>query len=332
MSHRISIGIDLLGSDNSPIELLNSIIALTKTLDPSINFKLFGDQNLLNEFNKFNFSNEFASLEFHLSENAIEMDEDPLVAIRRKKNSSMCLAIKELKNKKIDALVSCGNTGALTALSTINLDLLNNISKPALLATIPTKINPCSVLDIGANITATSSQLIEYAILGSAYKKAKGIKNPKIGILNIGTEEKKGTLVHKEAYQKLTEISKKNNFEFIGNIEGKDAFLGKVDVLITDGFTGNIFLKTSEGLASFILDKIYNDLTKKEFLEISKVFNDLQKRLHYSSYPGALLIGIDAIVIKSHGYSSAPAFASAVKGAINFVKQNFLNSLKLNFK
>ncbi|NGX56571.1 MAG: Phosphate acyltransferase [Candidatus Anoxychlamydiales bacterium] len=334
MSPKINIGIDLLGSDSDPIDLLSSTIVLCKTLDTSINFKLFGNKELEKEFNKFDFSiNNHASLEFILSENEITMDEDPLLAVRRKKKSSLCIAMRSLKNKEIDALVSCGNTGAITASSIIYLDCLKNISRPALLAIIPTKKNPCAILDVGANISATSDQLVEHAILGISYKKTKGYKKPKVGILNIGTEEKKGTSKHKQAYQDLLKLSKEDtSFEFMGNIEGKEVFLGKVDILITDGFTGNIFLKTAEGLASFILDKIYNNLTKEEFLDISNVFNDLQKRLHYAQYPGALLIGVNGIVIKCHGYSSSTAFASAIKGAINFVKQNFLDSIKSNLK
>ena len=210
--------------------------------------------------------------------------------------------------------------------ATMIVGTMKSISRPALLALIPTKSNLTAILDVGASVAYTSDHLVQFALLGAAFQKARGIKNPRVGLLNIGTEQKKGTFQHQKANLELSKI--KDHFNFAGNIEGKAVFEGKVDVLVTDGFTGNIFLKTSEGLASFVLDKIDQNFSSDKRHEIFDILKDLKKRLYYAEYPGALLIGSKKIVIKCHGYSSIRAIISAINGTIDLVKKDIISSIK----
>jgi glycerol-3-phosphate acyltransferase PlsX len=184
------------------------------------------------------------------------MDDPPLVAVRRKKDSSMAVGVGLLKEHKMDALVSAGNTGALVAFARLNLPLLPTITSLSLLVLLPKEKGRVAVLDVGANISFKPLHLVEYAKLGRLYFQiVHGLENPKVGLLNIGVEEKKGTAMIKEGYQILSEYFEKTPEAFLGNIEGKNVFQSNSpDVLITDGFTGNVFLKTCEGVFSFIVD------------------------------------------------------------------------------
>lgn len=256
----------------------------------------------------------------------ISMDESPLSAIRRKKDSSLCIGLRLLKEKKIGALISAGNTGALVAGSKLILGNLKGILRPALLAVIPTKKQPVAVLDVGANVDVKASHLIQFAHLGAAYSKVKGIDKPRVGLLNIGSEEMKGTSELRAAYKKLA-AQRDHSFDFIGNVEGKSAFEGNVDVLITDGFSGNIFLKTSEGIASLILDRFHSLLDPKEAIRLAPRIQDLQRHLHYAEYPGAMLAGANGIVIKCHGYSTPQAFLNAVLEAAELSRGGFAQRL-----
>ncbi len=183
------------------------------------------------------------------------MDDDPLIAVRRKKDSSLCQGLQYLKEKKIDAFVSAGNTGALLFAAKTTLKTLKGIDRPALLALLPTKKKEVAVLDVGANLSLKPDHIVQFAQMGIAYQKSRGIENPIVGLLNIGIEAKKGTPQLQEAYLKLDAMNRDQPF-FAGNIEGKDVFHGNIDVLVTDGFTGNVFLKTAEGIAAFILEQL----------------------------------------------------------------------------
>lgn len=321
----VRLGLDLMGSDNKPEDILRAVINLKKNQCQDVDFIFFATKDLQPLFKLL--ENEFnLNLDCIFVEHAISMDENPLLAIRRKKDSSIFQGIRYLNDNKIDAFVSSGNTGALTAGASMFLNKFKNISRPALLALIPTKKSLTAVLDVGASINFSSKNLLEFAQLGIAFQKARNIKKPVIGLLNIGTERKKGTFQHQKAYLDLSKIDHEINF--IGNIEGKEVFEGKVDVLVTDGFTGNIFLKTSEGLASFVLDKIYQNISKEQHGEIFDVLKELKKRLYYGEYPGALLIGVEKIIIKCHGYSSISGIINAIKGAIDFVKNDIISSIR----
>ena len=319
---RVKIGIDLLGADLDPKEMAQSIINWKESFNAEVSFVFFSKKNLLPFFE--DSSRNFFDVCY--VEHEITMDENPLFAIRRKKDSSIIQGMHYLKNGKIDAFISCGNTGAILSSAKMILKTIDDISRPALIAMIPTKKKLTAMLDVGGNITFNEKILVEYAKLGIAFQKSLGIKKPKVGILNIGSERKKGTFQHQIAYNQLSKDDA--NYEFLGNIEGKKVFEGIADVLVTDGFTGNIFLKTSEGIASFVLDKIYNNLTSSQLKDIENLLEDLKKRLYYAYYPGALLIGVKKIVIKCHGYSSIKAVLSAIEGSIEYVKKDIIESIK----
>ncbi|MFA5250709.1 MAG: phosphate acyltransferase PlsX [Parachlamydiales bacterium] len=319
----IKLGIDLLGGDSPPELLLEAMVQFAKTLPKPVRFICIATF----AFKKAVFAAAKKAprgcFSFCEAENAITMEENPLFAVRRKKKSSMALGMRLLKEGSVDALVSAGNTGALVSLSKIYLPMLPGIARPALLALMPTQKKRIAVLDVGANIVCKAKHLVQFAKLGAAYQRASLITNPAVGLLNIGSEAKKGTLEVKKAYLELTKIADLCGFEFLGNIEGKEVFQSPVDVLVTEGFTGNIFLKTAEGITNFILDRLQN-------LDDELLF-DLKKSLHYAEYPGALLCGLSKVIIKCHGYSTPAAFLSGIKEAVHLVSTNKIAKIKTFF-
>lgn len=302
-----------MGSDNSPSELLSAAASLASSLPPHIELIAIGtEQYALN-----------SPLSYETAEQWIEMGENPLSALRRKKKASLCIGLRLLKEAKIDAFVSAGNTGALASASKMILGMFKGLLRPALLALIPTQKQPVAVLDVGANLQAKTIHLTQFAAIGSAYQKACGIKKPRIGILNIGSEPIKGTSELQAAYKKLESFP-----GFCGNIEGKSVFHGDVDVLITDGFTGNVFLKTAEGIASLILDRLKAGIPDRSLQELLPHFKDLEKHLHCAQHPGALLCGVNGTVVKCHGYSTPESFANGIRGAIAFADSKFTQLLQ----
>ena len=229
-------------------------------------------------------------IEFVAASEVIEMNEAPLLAVRRKKDSSMAVGARLLKEGKIDALVSTGNTGALIATALFHLSRLPNVDRPALLALLPTAVRGVAVLDVGANLYPKPHHLIDFARIGLAYRKAAhNIEDGKVGLLNIGVEEEKGTAQLKEGYTLLQE---EFGDAFLGNVEGREVYEGKVDVLVTDGFTGNVFLKTSEGVSSFLVDYLKKHFGSKAGEEVA---HELHTQFNYAQYPGALLAGLDGV-------------------------------------
>lgn len=302
MQH-LKVGVDLLGNDNAPHVLLNALRELS--LPKGVQLVIIATPD---------FKNQTSPFEFVPASEVIGMEEHPLLALRRKKNASINIGMRLLKEKKIDAFVSAGNTGALVSSAKMILSTLPGILRPCLLTLMPTKKQPIAVLDVGANLQVKASHLVQFASIGAAYQKIRGIAMPTVGLLNIGSEPLKGTSEHRLAYHQL---QKKTTFHFAGNIEGRWVFEGDVNVLVTDGFTGNVFLKTAEGIASLILDRL--QLPPSEFKNFQS--------LHYAEYPGAILAGIRGIVIKCHGYSTPKGFTNAVFGAIELVKEGFVQKL-----
>jgi glycerol-3-phosphate acyltransferase PlsX len=298
-----------MGNDNSP-EALGAVLR-NLHLPENVDLVLFG----LPEYQKLGTDHYVATPEF------IEMDESPLYALRRKKKASMCEGLRLLKAKKLDAFISAGNTGAFVSAAKMILGNIPGILRPALLARMPTKKLPVTVLDVGASIQCKAAHLVQFAKMGAAYCKIHGIDNPTVGLLNIGSEPIKGTSELRLAYQELQKPH--TEFRFAGNIEGKSVFEGDVDVLVTDGFTGNVFLKTGEGIASLILDRFGGLIPPGEYKKLHPQIQDLASTLHYAEHPGALLAGVRGIVIKCHGYSTPGAFDKAILGAIDLVQGNF---------
>lgn len=320
-SNKIRIAIDLLGSDRDPAELSQAIPALLDLLPERVHFVVFCPKNLVDTLSP------LPRVDIELSPEVIEMGEEPLAAIRAKKESSICRGISMLGEKQVDAFVSAGNTGALFGAAKTTLSTLPGIDRPALLALLPTESHPMAVLDVGANTTVKASHLFQFAQMGLAYQKCRGVEKPTCGLLNIGTEATKGSPVMQEAYTMLQKLNEKEKV-FIGNVEGRAAFQGTFDVLVTDGFTGNVFLKTAEGISSFLLQQILEVTDEKCSSELKLILSDLHHRLHYSQYPGAILCGIDGIVIKCHGESSPEALLSAVKGAYRLVDHGYLEKIR----
>lgn len=200
---------------------------------------------------------------------------------------------------------------------------------------IPTKLEPVAVLDVGANVNVKAENLLQFAQMGIAYQKTRGIKHPTVGLLNIGEEKQKGTPELRKAYEILETLNRDAPFDapiFIGNIEGRNVFHGNIDVLITDGFTGNVFLKTAEGIAGFILDQLEKVKLAEIFPQLKNMINPLRHRLHYAEYPGAILCGVEGIVIKCHGESTPEAFINSIKGASHLVRHFFLEKIKSELK
>ncbi|MCB1107417.1 MAG: phosphate acyltransferase PlsX [Chlamydiia bacterium] len=307
----------------SPNHLLETLRALYSEIKDPFCLTLFATPEVATHIEAFKKAHNLKEKELEVVqvEEVIYMDDDPLYAIRKKKASSMQVGIKLLKNKQIDALISTGNTGALIGSAKMELPMLQGISRAALITLLPTKKEPVAVIDVGANIQCTPEQLVHFAQMGVAYQKARGIKKPIVGLLNIGTEEKKGRAELRETYKLM-----QNFDDFSGNIEGKEVFEGNIHVLVTDGFTGNIFLKTTEGFSSFILETMKKN---QNLLPFSKpLLKRLEKELYSAEHPGAILCGVDGIIIKCHGDANPQAIKCGVQGAINLLEGNFLNKIK----
>lgn len=334
------IGIDLMGGDTPPHVLFEAVLLAAKQLDALHSLVVIATKSVVNQLSHLSSpsaSKEYiAKIEFRSVAESIAMADEPLRAFRRKKRSSMVVGIHMLKRGLLDAFVSCGNSGALVGGVTLSLPKLPGIHRAALLAFLPSAKGAVAVLDIGGNVACKAHHLVQFAHLGVAYQRAlHDIKIPTVGLLNIGVESGKGTKEVCQAYEEL----KRQAYEplesgilprmyFAGNVEGRDVFNGAVDVLITDGFTGNVLLKSTEGIACFILDKLKQKFKNNSSKIINETLNDLQKQFNYAEYPGAIICGMDGIVIKAHGSSSAQAFLSCILGAANLVDRQIISLIK----
>lgn len=325
------IGIDLMGSDRSPAVLFKAVEQAAEEF-PLIDFVVFITQVALDEIllhSSSRFPLRRAHLEFQIVSEVIEMQDEPLLAIRQKKNSSLALGIKLLKKRHLDGFVSAGNTGALIAGATLSLPLLPGIKRPALLATLPTEKGDVAIIDVGGNVSYKAYHLVQFAQLAVAYQRCyQGIKQPRVGLLNIGVESKKGTSELRQAYQFLQELARRGEMEFVGNIEGREVFQGAIDVLVTDGFTGNVLLKTSEGVSSFILQQLNHSLQSILPEQRLAILRDLYDQFDYEEYNGAIICGVDCVAVKCHGQSSAKGLFQGIQGAIQLVKNGFIQQLK----
>lgn len=319
------IGIDLMGSDTQPLELLHAIYRFADQLPPTAHVTLFGTTEIISGQHS-----PSPNIALHIVQEYISMDEAPLSAIRNKKQSSICVGIKMLKEKRLHAFVSAGNTGALMCAAKLSLPMLTGINRPALLTLLPTLRNEIAVLDVGANISCKTRHLIEFALIGATFQKVRGISNPKVGLLNIGSEAKKGTPELREAYACLEKMAP-SQLDFAGNIEARDVFQGEIDVLVTDGFTGNVFLKTAEGIASVVLDQLEKTAQEKCPPHLKEVLAEMRQRLHYAEYPGAILCGIEGIVMKCHGNAATQSVVNSITSSIRLVEHRFIDKTKIHF-
>lgn len=323
--HRPRIGIDLLGCETPGEKLLEALIKHEFKGAHPPKFTLFATQEI------FDYCPIPEDFQCCVVTESIEMGDAPLAALRQKKDSSIAAGISQLQSYDLDAFISAGNTGALFASAKLNLNTLPGIDRPALIALIPTKLDPVAVIDVGANVRVKTENYLQFALMGIAYQKSRGVENPTVGLLNIGEEEQKGTPEVRKAHELLLSLNEDapiGHPVFLGNVEGRDVFHGNIDVLITDGFTGNVFLKTAEGIAGFVLDQMQNLGPIESLPGIKSIIGGLRQRLHYAEYPGAILCGIDGIVMKCHGASGPEAFINSIQSSSHLVKNFFLEKVK----
>ena len=314
----IRIAIDAMGGDFGADPIISGVIdALKETEFKAV---LVGDSNVIKPLIPQSY---LKNIEFLDASEVISMADGATDALKRK-DSTIYKAIELLKNKEVDAVVSAGHSGATMSLATLRIGRLKNISRPAIATLMPnSKESATLVLDVGANVDCRSEHLFQFAIMGEAYaKEILGRKEPKVGLLSNGEEESKGNEVSKEAFKLVSRLD-----SFVGNAEGNQIFDGSIDVMVCDGFMGNILLKTSEGVADAI-GKIIKKQIKKSPLAIAgsvlmrKVFKTLKKQVSYDEYGGAPLLGVNGCVIISHGKSNSKAIKNAIFQAIKFANSN----------
>ncbi len=314
--------VDIMGGDKAPAETLKGALLAKEELGSEINYILVGDRGQMEAVAK---ENGFSLDGFEIvhTDVAVTMEDDPISVVRGDKTeSSMAVGLRLLKEGRGDAFVSTGNTGALFTGATLIVRKIKGVRRPAIAALLPLQ-PPVLLLDSGANVVATPEYLEQFALMGSAYmKNLMGVENPRVGLLNNGAEEHKGTELQTETYQRLKANS---DINFVGNVEGNTAVNNACDVLVTDGFTGNIFLKTLEGFGKMLLKTLkttlYKNLkTKIAALMVKKDLSGLKKKFDSSELGGAPILGVSKPVIKAHGSSDAKAFKNAIRQAVAFAK------------
>ena len=332
MSALIKIAVDAMGGDNSPKKVVDGIVNHHQS-NKDVFYKIFGDENKITQHingkidkNKFEIVNTL---------NKVSSEDSPLEGAKRGKDTSMWLAIESVKNKDCDIVISAGNTGALLVISKLNLKMIPNIDKPALSALWPNKKGMSVVLDLGANIECSSKNLFDFSIMGaSLYKSLYPSETPNVALLNIGSEELKGNEVIKETFKILKE-KKIKDFEFAGYIEGNELMNGNVNVIVSDGFTGNVALKTAEGTANFITSELKKALAGNLIGRISSLLNisnlrKFKERLDPRLYNGAIFIGLDSPVVKSHGGTDYIGFSNSLDVCCRIIKGNLIDKINKN--
>ena len=336
MEKKITIAIDAMGGDNSPDKTIQGVGIFIKKNYKNKDFliNLFGQEEKIQE--KLNFYKIPSDLIKITHTNSVVSDEEtPLTAVKNSKNTSMWNCIKSQIEGNADISLSAGNTGVLLVVSRMILKMMDKVSKPALAGLWPSKESLNVVLDLGANIDCSENNLIEFAELGSAlYKSLFPQKKPIVSLLNVGSEEIKGTEILKNTYKKIKNLKDKN-FIFDGYIEGNKIMSGNSNVIITDGFTGNIALKTAEGTAKFITDNLKESLTSNFFSKISLIFsyfslNKFKKKLDPRKYNGAIFLGLNGPVVKSHGGTDSLGFYYSIDLCYKIVKGNLMKEVKNN--
>lgn len=322
------IAIDAMGGDFAPSAIVEGAVSAAQ--DSSINLILVGDQEQINLELKNHTKLENVSI-LHTPE-YILMDESPTFALKKKKQASLILGAKLVKQREAQALISAGNTGAVMEASLLYIGRIKGIKRPALATFWPTLKSSGMFLDSGANSDCKPEYLLQFAQMGDIYaQKVLEISNPKIGLLNIGSEPMKGNAVLSGAYKLLSQVK----LNFIGNVEMRDFLLGNIDVAVCDGFVGNMVLKASEAVAEFFTTILKQEI-KKHFLAkagaifLKPVFKSLKKRLDHSEHGGAILLGLEGICIKSHGRADARTIYNAIKVAQKAIKNNIVEKIKEN--
>lgn len=324
----MKIAVDAHGGDNAPLEIIKGCRLAADELNASI--VLVGKEDEIKKVMS-DYSIDSTGIEIYNADDVITMEDDPTAVIKTKKESSMAVAFKLLKDGVCDAFVSAGNTGAVLVGATMIVKRIKGVKRAALATVIPSETGPVMLTDVGANVVCKAEYIEQFALMASEYmKNMHSVKNPSVGLLNNGTESHKGQDLHQEAYALLKESDKVN---FIGNVEGRQLGMGGCDVIVTDGFAGNVALKTYEGVGKMMANNVKGIfksgiLSKVGALFVLKKINAFKKKFDYKEYGGAPLLGISKPVIKAHGSSDAKAFKNAIRQAINYYNSGMISVIE----
>ncbi len=327
--------LDAMGGDNAPDATIKGAVAAINEIEAEL--VLIGKKEIIEEKSKEFFGKTIEEisdrLSIHNAEEEIEMEDIPTQAIKNKKDSSMVVGFNMLKAGEGDVFISAGNSGALLTGATLLVGRIKGVDRPALAGILPAYHGKLVLMDCGANTNCKPINMLQFAQMSSIYiHNTLGIENPKIGLLNIGTEETKGNELVKSSYQLLKKYSPELGINFIGNIEGREAFLGEIDAIIADGFTGNVFLKSVEGLGKFVKKSLkesmmHNILSKIASIPSLPSLKRFSKSVDYKEYGGALFLGVQKPVVKAHGSSDEKLFKFTIKQAEQFVNNKAVDKL-----
>ena len=336
----MNILLDAMGGDNAPDANIKGAIKAVNEIKATVT--LIGKEEIIRKKAKEFTNKEIEEISDRLKiKNAtetIEMEDGPTDAIKHKKDSSMVVGFKMLKEDEGDVFISAGNSGALLAGATLIVGRIKGIDRPALAGILPAYKSQLLLIDAGSNTNCKPINLLQFAQMSTIYlRNTFGIEKPAIGLLNIGTEETKGNDLVKESYQLLKEKSAELNINFVGNVEGRDAFSGKIDAIVTDGFTGNVFLKTTEGIGKFVKRTLTESLTQNLLAKLCTIpclpaINRFKKTMDYKSYGGALFLGVKKPVVKAHGSSDEELFEFTIKQAEKFVENKAVEKMIEHFE
>lgn len=337
----MKILLDAMGGDNAPDANIKGAVAAINQIKAEV--VLIGNKDVINGrikelYGKDNISEISPRLSIYHTTETIEMEDIPTQAIKQKKDSSMVVGFNLLKADKGDVFISAGNSGALLTGATLIVGRIKGIDRPALAGILPAYKSRLLLMDCGSNTNCKPINLLQFAQMASIYlRNTFGNENPTVGLLNIGTEETKGNELTKESYHLLKERAEELNINFIGNVEGRDAFSGKVDILVTDGFTGNVFLKAVEGLGKLVKRTLSESLKKNILSTIAAIptipaINRFKKTVDYKEYGGALFLGVKKPVVKAHGSSDEKLFEFTIKQAEQFVENRAVDRMIEEFE
>jgi len=335
----MKILLDVMGGDNAPDATIKGAVKAINQIKAEV--ILIGKKEIIEEKVREFYGKSLEEISPRLiikdARETIEMEDGPTDSIKHKKDSSMVVGFNMLKNGEGDVFISAGNSGALLAGATLLVGRIKGIDRPAMAGILPAYKSRLVLIDSGANTNCKPINLLQFAQMASIYiKNTFGVEHPKIGLLNIGTEETKGNELTKASYNLLKEKSEELNINFIGNVEGREAFSGEVDAIVTDGFTGNVFLKAIEGLGKFVKRSLKESLMGNLLSKIAAVpslpaLNKFSKTMDYKSYGGALFLGVKKPVVKAHGSSDEKLFEFTIKQAEAFVNNKTVEKLISEF-
>ena len=331
MQEQVKVAVDAMGGDNAPAEVVKGAIEAVNSRKDIKVFLVGQEDAVKEELSKYTYSED--QIEVVNAEEVIEMAEPPVMAIRKKKNSSIVLGMNMVKHKEADAFVSAGSTGAILVGGQVIVGRIRGIERPPLAPLIPTENGVSLLIDCGANVDARATHLLQFARMGSIYmENVVGIKNPRVAVVNIGAEEEKGNALVKEVFPMLKNCP---DINFVGSIEAREIPRGEADVIVCEAFTGNVILKLYEGLSATLLSTVKKGLmsslrSKIGALLIKPALKQTLKGFDASQYGGAPLLGLNGLVVKTHGSSKANEITNSIIQCINFKQQDINEKIKKN--